>query len=447
MLAVTATVCNCRPSDVASRCHTTALDIAAVGRSLRAIRKRSLTVLHVLPEACARRVGVLTIATIVGSVSFALSCSKADAQDVIKIGLSAPLTGPFAENGKQMIAAAKLFTEENDSTVAGHKIQLITRDDAGIPDQARRIAQELVVNEKVAVLAGYNPTPPALAVAPIATEARIPVIVVGAVASSITQRSPYIVRTMYAQSQVTVPMAQWAAKNGIKRVVTLVSDYSPGLDAEKAFIDEFTADGGQIVEAERVPLQNADYAPYLQRARDAKPDAIFMWVPGGLAAALMRQYAERGLNQSGIKLIGVGDITDDAVLNQAGDAMLGVITAMQYSAAHPSPLNKAFVEGFRRAGNGIRPDHMGVGVYDALHLIYAAINKTGGNTNGDALLAAMKGMAWESPRGPVSIDPKTREMIQDVYIRRVERVDGALYNVEFEKFPAVKVSSKTEEAR
>jgi branched-chain amino acid transport system substrate-binding protein len=402
-------------------------------------------VLQVLPEVLTRRLPVFA-GVFVGSVCVALASGGASAQ-VIKIGLSAPLTGPFAENGKQMLAAAKLFMEENGTTVAGHEIQLIIRDDAGLPDQARRIAQELVVNDKVAVLAGYNPTPPALAVAPIATEAKIPEIVVGAVASIITARSPYVVRTMYAQSQVTVPMAQWAARNGIKRVVTLVSDYSPGLDAEKAFVDEFTADGGEIMESVRVPLQNPDYAPYLQRARDAKPDALFVWVPGGLAAALMRQYAERGLNQSGIKLIGVGDITDDAVLNQAGDAMLGVITAMQYSAAHPSPLNKAFVEGFKRAGDGIRPDHMGVGVYDALHLIYAAINKTGGNANGDALIAAMKGMAWESPRGPVSIDPDTREMIQDVYIRRVEKVSGELYNVEFEKFPAVKVTAKTEQAR
>lgn len=403
--------------------------------------------LQALPEALARRLPVFAGAFVVGSGCIALASGDASAQDVIKIGLSAPLTGPFAENGKQMLAAAKLFMEENGTTVAGREIRLIIRDDSGLPDQARRIAQELVVNDKVAVLAGYNPTPPALAVAPIATEARIPEIVVGAVASIITARSPYIVRTMYAQSQVTVPMAQWAARNGIKRVVTLVSDYSPGLDAEKAFVDEFGADGGEIVESVRVPLQNPDYAPYLQRARDANPDALFVWVPGGLAAALMRQYAERGLNQSGIKLIGVGDITDDAVLNQAGDAMLGVITAMQYSAAHPTPLNEAFVEGFKRAGNGIRPDHMGVGVYDALHLIYAAINKTGGNTNGDALIAAMKGMAWESPRGPVSIDPDTREMIQDVYIRRVEEVSGELYNVEFEKFPAVKVPAKTERTR
>jgi branched-chain amino acid transport system substrate-binding protein len=398
-------------------------------------------VLRTLPRTFAKPLPAFA-AFVVASVCVALAARGADAQDVIKIGLSAPVTGPFAENGKQMLAAAKLFMERNGATVAGHKIQLIIRDDGGVPDQARRIAQELVVNDKVAVLAGYNPTPPALAVEPIATEARVPLVVVGAVASVITARSPYVVRTMYAQSQVTVPMAQWAAKNGIKRVVTLVSDYSPGLDAEKAFIDEFRADDGEILESVRVPLQNPDYAPYLQRARDAKPDALFVWVPGGLAAALMRQYAERGLNQSGIKLIGVGDITDDAVLNEAGDAMLGVITAMQYSAAHPSPLNKAFVEGFKRAGNGIRPDHMGVGVYDALHLIYAAIDKTGGNSNGDALIAAMKGMAWESPRGPVSIDPDTREMIQDVYIRRVERVGGELYNVEFEKYPAVKVPAK-----
>jgi branched-chain amino acid transport system substrate-binding protein len=403
-------------------------------------------VLQILPGSLARRTLVFA-ALGAGSVCVALLSRDAGAQDVIKIGLSAPVTGPFAENGKQMLAAAKLFTEQNGTTAGGRQVQLIIRDDAGVADQARRIAQELVVNEKVAVLAGYNPTPPALAVVPIATEARIPEVVVGAVASVITARSPYVVRTMYAQSQVTVPMAQWAAKNGIKRVVTLVSDYSPGLDAEQAFVDEFKADGGEILESVRVPLQNPDYAPYLQRARDAKPDALFVWVPGGLAAALMRQYAERGLNQSGIKLIGVGDITDDAVLNEAGDAMLGVITAMQYSAAHPSVLNQAFVQGFKRAGNGIRPDHMGVGVYDALHLIYAAIGKTGGNVDGDALIAAMKGMAWESPRGPVSIDPDTREMIQDVYIRRVERVGGELYNVEFEKYPAVKVPAKTEQAK
>jgi branched-chain amino acid transport system substrate-binding protein len=364
------------------------------------------------------------------------------AQDSIKIGFSVPLTGAFAENGKQMLAAAKLFMEQKGTTVAGRRIELITRDDGGVPDQAKRIAQEFVVNDKVAVLMGYNPTPSALAVAPVATEAKIPEIVMGSSASITTERSPYIVRSFSSQPQITVPMAQWVARNGIKRVVTLVSDYAPGLETEKAFIDEFKAKGGEIVETLRVPLQTVDFAPFLQRARDAKPDALFVWVPGGLAGPLLRQYVERGFNRSGIKLLGTGDITDDAVLNQMGDPMLGIVTSLQYSAAHPSALNKAFVAGFQRVSGGQRPDHIAVSVYDGLQLFYAALQKTGGNPNGDGLIAAMKGMAWESPRGPVAIDPDTRDIVQNVYIRRVERVDGELYNVEFEQFDAVKDPTK-----
>jgi branched-chain amino acid transport system substrate-binding protein len=367
-----------------------------------------------------------------------LGTGAAGAQEAVKIGFSAPITGPFAENGKQMLAAVKLYMEQNGSTVAGKKIDVIMRDDAGVPDQARRLAQQFVVQDKVAFLAGYNPTPVALAAAPIATEAKVPQIVVGSSATITTERSPYIVRTFSTQEQVTVPMAQWAIKNGIKRVVTVVADYSPGIETEKAFIDEFKAKGGEIIESVRVPLQNPDFAPFLQRARDAKPQALFVWVPGGLAGTFLRQYIERGLQSSGIKLIGPGDITDDDVLNQMGDATLGITTSLQYSAAHPSAINKAFVAGFKRASNGLRPDHVGVAVYDCMHLIYAALEKTGGNTNGDALVAAMKGMAWESPRGPISIDPATRDIVQNVYIRRVERLDGELYNVEFDTYEAVK---------
>jgi branched-chain amino acid transport system substrate-binding protein len=216
-----------------------------------------------------------------------------------------------------------------------------------------------------------------------------------------------------------------------------VSDFAPGLETEKAFIDAFKANGGEVIEALRVPLQNPDFAPFLQRARDAKPQALFAWVPGGLAGPFLRQYVERGLQSSGIRLIGPGDITDDDVLNQMGDPMLGITTSLQYSAAHPSAINQAFVDGFKRVGNGLRPDHIGVAFYDCLHLIYAALAKTNGDSNGDALIAAMKGASWESPRGPITIDAKTREIIQDVYIRRVERRDGELYNVEFDKFAAV----------
>jgi branched-chain amino acid transport system substrate-binding protein len=369
------------------------------------------------------------------------------AQDSLKIGFSVPLTGAFAENGKQMLAAAKLFMEQKGTTVAGRRIELITRDDGGVPDQAKRIAQEFVVNDKVVVLMGYNPTPSALAVAPVATEAKIPEIVMGSSASITTERSPYIVRSFSSQPQITVPMAQWMARNGIKRVVTLVSDYAPGLETEKAFIDEFKQKGGEIVETLRVPLQTVDFAPFLQRARDARPDALFVWVPGGLAGPLLRQYVERGFNRSGIKLLGTGDITDDAVLNQMGDPMLGIITSLQYSAAHPSALNKAFVAGFQRVSGGQRPDHIAVSVYDGLQLFYTALEKTGGNPNGDALIAAMKGLAWESPRGPVAIDPDTRDIVQTVYIRRVERVDGELYNVEFEQFDAVKDPVKAAKAK
>jgi branched-chain amino acid transport system substrate-binding protein len=373
--------------------------------------------------------------------------SQCVAQEKIKIGFSVPLTGAFAENGKQMVTALKLYTEHNGSVVAGRTIEVLLRDDGGVADQAKRIAQEFVVQDKVAVLAGYNPTPAALAVAPLSAEAKIPQIVAGSSASITTQRSPYIVRTFSTQAQVTVPMAQWALKQGIKRVVTMVSDYAPGLETEKAFTEAFMAGGGEIVETVRVPLGLLDFAPFLQRARDAKPEALFAWVPGGLAATFLRQYVERGLQSSGIKLIGPGDITDDDVLNQMGDPMLGITTSLQYSAAHPSAKNKAFVEGFERVSGGARPDHVGVAVYDAMHLIYAALQKTGGNTDGATLLAAMKGTAWESPRGPVTIDPETREIVQDVYIRRVERRNGQLYNIEFDKYPAMKDPVKSAQAK
>jgi branched-chain amino acid transport system substrate-binding protein len=385
---------------------------------------------------------VAAIASAAGCALPMITGSEVRAEDVIKIGLSAPLTGAFAENGKQILAAARLFMEQNGASVAGRRVELVVRDDGGLPEQAKRIAQELVVNSKVAVLAGYNPTPNALAVAPIATEARIPEIVMGASTSIITERSPYIVRTLSTQAQITVPIAQWAAKNRIRRVLTLVSDFAPGIETEKAFVDEFKQQGGEIVEALRMPLQSVDFAPYLQRAKDARPDGLFVWVPGGLAAPLLRHFVEFGLNRSSIKLFGTGDITDDAVLNRTGDPLLGIVTSLQYSAAHPSAVNKAFVVGFERMSDGIRPDHIGVSAYDGMHLIYEALKKSGGNASGDALIAAMKGMAWESPRGPVTIDPDTREIVQNVYIRRVESRAGELYNVEFETFDAVKDPSK-----
>jgi len=378
---------------------------------------------------------------VAGTLAFAL-CGAALAQETVKIGMILPLTGPFASTGRQVEANAKLYMAQHGATVAGKKIELIVKDDAGVPDNTKRIAQELLVNDKVAFLAGFGLTPLALATAPLATEAKVPMVVMAAATSVITERSPYIVRTGFTLPQVTVGIADWAAKNGIKKVVTLVSDFGPGIDAEAAFKVRFTAAGGQVVEEVRVPLRNPDFAPFLQRVRDAKPDAVFVFVPSGVGAIFMKQFTERGLDKSGIRLIGTGDVTDDDILNDMGDVALGVVTSFHYSAAHNSAVNKAYVSDYKKANPTMRPNFMGVGGYDGMQLIYKALEATKGSTNGDALIAAMKGMAWESPRGPVTIDPQTRETIQNVYIRKVERTGGELYNVEFETIPAVKDPTK-----
>jgi branched-chain amino acid transport system substrate-binding protein len=361
----------------------------------------------------------------------------AKAEDSVKVGLILPMTGPFASTGKQIDAAVKLFLQENGDRVAGKKIEVILKDDGGSADITKRLAQELAVNDKVAFLAGFGLTPLALATAPVATEAKVPEIVTAAATSTITEASPFIVRTSFTLPQACVPMASWAAKHGIKNAVTIVSDYGPGIDAEKAFTAEFSKGGGKA-ENIRVPLKNPDFAPFLQKAADAKPDAIFVFVPSGVGSAFMKQFRERGLEKSGIKLIGSGDVTDDDILNGIGDAAVGAITAQHYSAAHDSPENKAFVANFKKANGGMRPNFMAVSGYDTMKLIYTALTKTKGDTDGATLVAAMKGASWISPRGPVSIDPETRDIVQNIYIREVKRVDGELYNVEFETVPNVK---------
>ena len=379
------------------------------------------------------RAGLGLAAVLVGGL-------PARADDVFKIGLILPMTGPFASTGRQIEAAVKLFMQGAGDSVAGKKVQVILKDDAGTADQTKRIAQELIVNEKVGVLAGFGLTPLALAVAPLATQAKVPEIVMAAATSTITDASPFIVRTSFTLPQATAPLAQWAIANGIKKVVTLVSDYGPGIDAEKAFSASLTKAGGEVVNL-RVPLANPDFSPFLQRAADAKPDALFVFVPSGIGAQFMKQFVERGLDKSGIKLIGSGDVTDDDILNGMGDVALGIITTHHYSAAHNSPDNKSFVAAFEQANPGMRPNFMAVGGYDGMHLIYEGLKATKG-AGGAALVEAMKTQAWTSPRGPVSIDPKTREMIENIYVRRVERVNGQLYNVEFATIPNVKDPTK-----
>jgi branched-chain amino acid transport system substrate-binding protein len=382
-----------------------------------------------------------TLLNAAGAAAFMLTLAgSATAQETLKVGLILPMTGPFASNGRQIEAAARLYMQQHGNTVAGKKIELIVKDDTSIADMAKRIAQELIVKEKIVVMAGFGNTPLALAPAPLATQAKVPAVVMAAATSSVTDASPFIVRSGFTQPQVNVPMAEWAAQNGIKKVVTLVSDYGPGIDAEKAFSGTFTAKGGQV-ENLRVPVANPDFSPFLQKVADAKPDALFVFVPSGVGAQFMKQFVERGLDKSGVKLIGPGDVTDDELLNGMGDVALGAITTMHYSAAHDSPENKAFVEGFKKIANGLRPNFMAVGGYDGMHLIYEGLKKTNG-TGGQALIDAMKGMTWTSPRGPVTIDPETREPVQNIYVRKVERKDGELYNVEFATIPNFKDPTK-----
>ena len=361
------------------------------------------------------------------------------AADPFRIGLILPLSGPFASTGKQVEAACRLYMQKNGDTVAGRKVELIVRDDTGVaPETTKRTAQELIVRNQVNVLAGFGLTPLALATAPVATEAKTPMIVMAAATSIVTSKSPYIVRSGFTLPQVTGPIADWAVKNKIQTAVTMVSDYAPGIDAESTFVKRFTSGGGKVAESLRVPLRNADYAPFIQRAKDAKPDALFVFVPSGEGSAVMKQFDDRGLKAAGIQIIGTGDVVDDDLLESMGAVAVGVVTSFHYSAAHDSPENKAYVDAFMKANGGMRPNFHSVGGYDGMHVIYEAAKNAGADANGDKLVEAMKGMKWVSPRGPMMIDPATRDPVQTVYIRRVEMVNGKPWSIEFDKVENVK---------
>jgi len=379
-----------------------------------------------------------TLATMSGATTWAADAGP------IKIGLILPMTGQSASTGRQIDAAVKLWMAQNGNKIAGRSVEVILKDDGAVPDATKRIAQELIVNDKVAVIAGFGITPTALATAPLATQSKTPLVVMAAATSSITEASPYIIRTSFTLPQVTIGIADWAAKNKIRRAVTLVADYGPGFDAEKYFDSQFRLNGGQILDKLRTPLKAPDFAPVLQRVVDTKPDALFVFLPSGQGAAFMKQFAERGLDKSGVKLIATGDVTDDDQLADIGDVALGIVNSHHYSAAHPSATNKKFVEAFQAANKGMRPNFMAVGGYDGMRVIYKALEATRGE-GGEKLLAAMKGQIFESPRGSVLIDAQTRDIVQDVYIRKVERVPAmgnGLYNVEFDVIKAVKDPGK-----
>ena len=376
------------------------------------------------------------VAVAVNAAAAVIFSANAWAADPVKIGLVLPMSGPFAAYGKQIEHGVKLYLATQGDTFGGRKVELIIKDDSPgtAGDVSKRLAQELVVKDKVDILAGFALTPSAFAVAPVATEAKKPMVVMNAATSAITTKSNYLVRASMTLPQNTAPIASWAAKNGIKNVFTLVADFGPGHDAESQFKKTFTAAGGRIVGEVRVPVSNPDYGPFLQKIKDVKPDAVFLFMPPGAGTiAFMKGFSERGLAQAGIKLIATGDLSDEEIIDAIGDPALGLVTSFHYSEAHKSAENAAYTAAYAKAYPKDRPNFMSVGGYDGMHLIAEVLKKTNGVTDGDKFIEAAKGMKWLSPRGPVAIDPATRDIVQTIYIRKVEKVGGKLQNVEFDQ--------------
>jgi branched-chain amino acid transport system substrate-binding protein len=364
------------------------------------------------------------------------AAGQSAADNTVKIGFVIPMTGPSAAVGREISGAAQLYMARHGDAFAGKKIEFTVKDDAGAADNAKRLAQDLIDTDKVNFL-GVGLTPSAIAMAPLATQAKIPTLVMASAASSVTAASPFYVRTSYTLGQESGVIADWAIKTGSKKAVMILSDGALATEAGKVFEQNFSKGDGEVLDTLNVPTAGPDFSPVLQRAREMQPDTLFVCVPAAQAATLARQFSKQGLDKMGIRLVGPGDIADDDDLAATGDALLGVVTAGSYSAVHPSQFNKDYAAAYEKA-SGRRANAISVAAYDGIDLIYQALQKTGGNTGGDALIGAMKGMAWESPRGPISIDPQTRDIVQNIYIRKVEMVNGEPWAIEFKTFPAVK---------
>ena len=392
-----------------------------------------------------RKLATITL----GLAAAALAAVSAQAQGTIKIGLILPYSGQFADGATQQDNAVKLFLKQNGDTVAGKKIEIIRKDTGGInPPVAKRLAQELITRDKVDIITGFLLTPNAMAGGDVSKEAKKFMVVMNAATAIITTKSPYMARTSLTIPQLNYPFGKWAAtKGGVKKAYTMVADYGPGHDAEVWFQKGFKEAGGTIVGSVRMPVANPDFSAYVQRAKDLNPEGIYVFIPGGAQpGALGKAFAERGIDTKKVKIMGQGEISDEHALKSMGDAALGMLTTFHYDYNHKSKMNEAFVKAYN-AEFKRNPDFFSMGAWDAMHLIYAALKKTGGKTDGQGLIDAAKGMKWESPRGPISIDPKTRDVIQTVYIRKAEKVGGELVNVEIDKIANAKDPVKEEMAK
>jgi len=365
------------------------------------------------------------------------------AEDTVKVGLIISYSGQFADTGNQMDNAIKLYVKQHGDTVAGKKIEFIRKDTGGIaPDVAKRLAQELIVRDHADVIAGFTLTPNALAASDVSAEAKKFMVVMNAATSIITTKSPYIARTSATTPQLNYTLGNWAAKNGMKKIYSMVSDYGPGIDAETWFQTGFKEGGGEIVGSVRFPVANPDFSAFIQAAKDKSPDGIYIWIPGGAQPlAVGKALAERGIDPKKTMILGQDALGFESALQGMGDPAIGIITVANYDYNHDSAKNKEFVKAYNDEFHR-NPDIFSIGGYDGTHLIYEALKKTSGKTDGDALIAAAKGMSWESPRGPMMIDPETRDIVQTVYIRRVEKVGGGLRNVEIASVPNVKDPAK-----
>ena len=369
--------------------------------------------------------------------------STAIAQGTVKIGLIMPYSGQFADTATQMDNAIKLYVKQHGDTIGGRKIEIIRKDSGGIaPDVAKRLAQELVVRDNVDIIGGLILTPNALAVGDVSAEAKKFTVIMNAATSIITTKSPYMARTSVTTPMLNETLGHWAYKSGLRKVYTMVSDYGPGHDGEQGFQTGFKAAGGEIVGSVRFPVANPDFSAFVQRAKDTNPQGIYIWIPGGAQpAAAGKALVERGIDPAKTPVLGQDVLTDDSALKALGDSAIGIVTVAHYDYAHKSAMNQAFVKAYNEDYKR-NPDIFSIGGWDGMHLIYETLKKAGGKTDGDSLIAAAKGMKWESPRGPVMIDPETRDIVQTVYIRKVEKKDGKLANVEFDKFPDVKDPGK-----
>ena len=377
--------------------------------------------------------------SLVAASLLAALVGSAHAQGTLKIGVILPYSGQFADTATQIDNGIKLYMKQHGDTVAGRKIEIIRKDTGGVaPDVAKRLAQELVVRDSVDILAGFALTPNTLAASDVSDQAKKFMVIMNAATSIITTKSNYSTRTSMTLPMVGETMGNWAHKSGIRKAYTMVSDFGPGHDAEGAFHRAFKAAGGEIIGSVRMPVANPDFSAFVQRAKDLNPESIFIFVPGGAQpAALGKAFAERGVDPGKIKIMGTGEVVDEQAVKSMGDASLGIITAWHYDFNLNSKLNKDFVAA-HNAEHKRNPDFFSVGGYDGMHVIYEALKKTAGKSDGEALIAAAKGLSWESPRGPVSIDPETRDIIQTIYIRKVEKVGNDIRNVEFDKVEKVK---------